>query len=146
MYKKLYCKHKMKKYLIVILIMFSVLIFNAYNVSNVYAGSDKTNMTTSSRKVTVKVLKATKKQIKIKIKNNGKKDFYFSELFVLKKQGKNKWKKVKFSEKAVFCKTIVARSGKSITVKLKWKKLFGKNLSRGKYKIKLVKTKSFKIK
>ena len=75
-----------------------------------------------------------------------KKDFYFSELFVLKKQGKNKWKKVKFSEKAVFCKTIVARSGKSITVKLKWKKFFGKNLSKGKYKIKFVKTKSFKIK
>ena len=66
MYKKLYCKHKMKKYLIVILIMFSGLIFNAYNVNNVYAGSDKTNMTTSSRKVTVKVLKATKKQIRIR--------------------------------------------------------------------------------
>lgn len=61
--------------------------------------------------------------------------YYFYERFVLKKREKNKWVKIKFKEKVGFRMSVVAWKKSNTIVKVKWKKFFGKNLSKGRYKI-----------
>ena len=129
---------KIRKVIIALLLIAGILGTNIYDVRNIYASAEDTRITTSKEHIEVK--------IKIKIKNNGEQDFWFSELFSLKKRQNGKWKKVKFSDDALFRKTITVEGGKSITVKLKWKRFFDKKLSKGKYKIKFIRSKTFKIK
>ena len=73
-------------------------------------------------------------------------DYYFSEKFVLKKRVKNKWKKVKFKENVGFRLTMIAWKNSNTTVKVKWKRFFGKDLPKGRYKIKYVRAVTFRIK
>lgn len=78
---------------------------------------------------------ATKKGLKLKVTNTSKRKFCYGGAFVLKKRVKNKWKKVQFKEPIMFVKTKTLWGKSSRTEKLKWKKFFGKNLSKGRYKI-----------
>lgn len=137
---------KIRKVIIALLLVAGIIGTNIYDVRNIYASAEDTRITTSKEHIEVKIISVSKKQIKIKIKNNGEQDFWFSELFSLKKRQNGKWKKVKFSDDALFRKTITVEGGKSITVKLKWKRFFDKKLSKGKYKIKFIRSKTFKIK
>lgn len=138
----------MKKVLITILIacVFSNLALTDYSVQNVYGGTNEKKATTSKKQINVKVLSVTKKELKLKITNTGNKTFFYSELFALKKRVKNKWKKIQFKDNVFFAKTRTVRGKSSVIVKINWKKYFDKNLPKGKYKIKFVKAKTFKIK
>lgn len=134
----------MKKILATMLMVFifSILFIDTVNIQSVYAKE----MTTKKTYIKVQLVSVTQKQMKLKITNKGKKDFYFSELYTLKKRINNKWKKVEFKDNAMFAKTRIAEAGKSTMVKIKWKKYFKNNLTKGKYKIKHIRTKVFRIK
>ena len=132
---------KMKK--IVSLIVFIVFLFNVRNVKEISYAKD---ITTSKKNITIKVEFATKKKIKLKFTNKGKKDFYFSGNFILKKFERGKWKRIQFKEDALFPKTMIVKGNNSIIVEYKWKKFFNNNLSKGKYKLKWVKNQKINIK
>ena len=102
--------------------------------------------TTKPNKICIKVIKCNKHNIKIKIINSGKEDFYYSKRFTLKKYTRKKWKKKKFKNGVAFAKTAVVKAYSQEYVTIKWKDYFKKKLRKGKYKIKLVKTKKFVIK
>lgn len=91
-------------------------------------------MTESKKHVRIKVLSANEKQLRLKFINKGDKDFYYGERFVLRKRVKNKWEKVEFKKKVGFRITMIAWKKRNTIVKVKWKKFFGKNLSKGRYK------------
>lgn len=139
----------MKKTLIIMLMIciFSNLVFICDGKRNIYGSTDEYMVTENKKHIKVKVLSANRKQLKLNFINKGNKDFYFSEKFVLKKRVKNKWKKVKFKENVGFRITMIAWKNSNTTVKVKWKKFFGKNLSKGRYKIKYARFyKTFRIK
>jgi len=101
----------------------------------------------SKKNISMKVLCVSKKKIKIKFTNKGSQVFHYPLYFTLEKRVKGKWKKVKFKKRAVFTKTLCELKGNSsTTVKITWKPYFGKNLSKGKYRIKWVHNKVFRIK
>lgn len=138
----------MKKILVTLLMMFIAngLMFVGNVNQNVYGSTDEYAISTNKKYIKVKVISATKEQIKLRFINTGNKDFYFRENFVLKKRIKNKWKKVKFKEIVGFRLSVIAYKKTNTTVKLRWKRFFDNNLTKGKYKIKLVRTKTFRIK
>lgn len=137
---------QIRKRIIVVLVIMSIGGVVANGTENVYGSASGAMFTTNKKDIRVKVISASSKQLKLKIVNKGKTDFYFSELFVLKKWKDGKWKKVRFKDDVVFRKTMVVEGGESITLKLKWKKYYGKKLSKGKYKIKFIRSKTFKVK
>ena len=106
------------------------------------------NVSGDAKEIKVKIVKYNSKVIKIKLTNLSKKhEVMFYPGFNLKKLKNNKWKSVKFLPKqGVFAKTNILDIKESKIITIKWKKYFGKNLSKGKYKIKLVKSKRFRIK
>lgn len=140
----------MKKLIIILLVccVFSELLFVYNGNENIYGSTNKYASTRSKKNIKVKVQSATKKQLKLKITNKGERSFYYWGGFVLKKHVKNKWKEVQFKEGGVmFAKTRCTWGKSSTTVKFKWKKFFGKNLSKGRYKIKYARfNKTFRIK
>ena len=127
----------MKKVIITILIVciFSNVLLTDYSVQNVYGSTKEKKFTTGKKNIKVKVKLATKKQLKLKVTNITKRKFFYGGAFVLKKRVKNKWKKVKFKGPIMFVKTKTLWGKSSRIEKLKWKKFFGKNLSKGRYKI-----------
>lgn len=139
----------MKKKIIILLVfcIFSEILFTYSGIQKVCGSTVEYPMTESKKYVKMKVLLVNKKQLKLKFINKGDKDYYFGEKFVLKKRVKNKWKKVKFKEKVGFRITMIAWKESNTVVKVKWKKFFGKNLSKGRYKIKYARFhKTFRIK
>lgn len=137
----------MKKVVIILLVccIFSELLFVCNDNQNVYASTEKYALARSKKYIKVKVQSVTEKQIKLKITNKGERIFYYWGGFVLKKRVKNKWKKVQFN--GYFPKTQETWGKSSTIVRFKWKKFFGRNLSRGKYKIKYARFyKTFRIK
>lgn len=139
----------MKKVVIILLVccIFSEMLFVYNGIQSVNGKTVEYPMTESKKHVKVKVLSANEKQLSLKFINKGDKDFYFGERFVLRKRVKNKWEKVEFKEKVGFRITMIAWKKRNTFVKVKWKKFFGKNLSKGRYKIKYARFyKTFRIK
>ena len=142
-------KNKMKKVVIILLVccLFSEILFSYTGNQSVYGKTVEYQMTESKKHVKMKVLSVNKKQVKLKIINKGDKDYYFYERFVLKKREKNKWKKIEFKENVGFRMSMVAWKKSNTIIRVKWKKFFGKNLSKGRYKIKYARfNKTFRIK
>lgn len=102
--------------------------------------------TTSKKNINVEIEKVNKKYIKIKLTNNGDEDLYYWRGFELKKKKGKAWKKINYKKPFKFPKTSVLKVNETKTYKIKWKKYYGKKLSKGKYKIRLVKTRKFSIK
>lgn len=127
----------MKKMVIILLVccIFSEMLFVQDDNQNVYGSTYKEELAKKGKYVKVKVQSATKKGLKLKVTNTSKRKFCYGGAFVLKKRVKNKWKKVQFKEPIMFVKTKTLWGKSSRTEKLKWKKFFGKNLSKGRYKI-----------
>ena len=97
------------------------------------------------KKVVVKVVSASKRKIKIKVTNNKKKELFYSKQFSLKKYKGGTWKKIPINRK--FTQLLkYLKEGDSVTYKITWKEYLGENLSKGKYKIKWIKTTVFNIK
>lgn len=142
-------KKVMKKVLSIVLIicLFSGLVFTNSAIKNVYGKADDVSLTTNKKNIKVEIKSVSKKQIKLRFINSGRKDFTFTEDFILKKRFNNKWKKVKWKKDVIRTLTakIVWKKSKSIE-KVKWKRFLGHNLSKGKYKLKYVKTVRFRIK
>ena len=139
----------MKKVLVILLVccVFSELLFVYNGNQNVYGSTNKYDLAKSKKYIKVKVQSVTKKQLKLKITNKGERRFCYWGGFILKKRVKNKWKKVQFKEGVMFAKTRYTWGKSSTTVKFHWKKFFGKNLSKGRYKIKYARFyKTFRIK
>ena len=138
----------MKKVLAIILIIciFCNLSLISYGIQNIYGSTDEYIATLSKKHIKVKIVSVNKKQLKLNFMNKGNKDFLFGEKFVLKKRVKNKWKKVKFKENVGFRITMTAWKNSNTTVKVKWKRFFGKDLPKGRYKIKYVRAVTFRIK
>lgn len=139
----------MKKVLSIVLIicLFSGLVFTNSAIKNVYGKADDFSLTTNKKNIKVEIKSVSKKQIKLRFINKGNENFAFTELFTLKKRVNNKWKKVKWKKDVIRTLTakIVWKKSKSIE-KVKWKRFLGHNLSKGKYKLKYVKTVRFRIK
>ena len=129
-------KKKVKRIVIILIVCIFGEILFAYNGNqNVYGSTEKWALAQSNKYIKVKVQSATKKGLKLKVINTTKRKFFYGGAFVLKKRVKNKWKKVKFKGPIMFVKTKTLRGKSSRREKLKWKKFFGKNLSKGRYKI-----------
>lgn len=138
----------MKRILTVLVIcIFSNVVFMSVSHQDVHGSTDDYLMTENKKDIRVKVISANRKQLKLRLINKGNLDYCFYEKFILKKRVRNKWKKVKFKENVGFCITMIAWKNSNTTVKVKWKKFFGRNLPRGKYKIKYARFyKTFRIK
>lgn len=139
----------MKKVIVILLVccLFSDILFMHNGIQEVYGSTVEYPMTESKKHVKMKVLSVNKKQVKLKIINKGDKDYYFYERFVLKKREKNKWKKIEFKENVGFRMSMIAWKKSNTIIRVKWKKFFGKNLSKGRYKIKYARfNKTFRIK
>ena len=137
-------KKKMKKALSIVLFicLFSGLVFTNSGIKNIYGKADDFSLTTNKKNIKVEIKSVSKKQIKLRFINSGRKDFTFTEDFILKKRVNNKWKKDVIR---TLTAKIVWKKSKSIE-KVKWKRFLGHNLSKGKYKLKYVKTVRFRIK
>ncbi len=138
----------MKRILMILMIcIFSNVVFMNVFHQNVCGNTDEYLMTDNKKDIRVKVMSANRKQLKLKLINKGNIDYCFGEEFILKKRVRNKWKKVQFKEKVGFRITMIAWKKKNTVVKVKWKRFFGRNLPRGKYKIKYARFyKTFRIK
>lgn len=138
----------MKKTIIILAIcIFTNVAFMNVSQQNVYGSTDEYLMTDNKKDMRVKIMSVNRKQLKLKLINKGNMDYCFDEEFILKKRVRNKWKKVQFKEKVGFRITMIAWKKKNTVVKVKWKKFFGRNLTRGKYKIKYARFyKTFRIK
>ena len=99
----------------------------------------------SEKGVEVNVVNATNKYIKITVNNKRKNSVYISKRFVLKKKVKGKWKKIHFKKGVKFAKTVTILQNEKKTIKIKWKKYFGRNLKKGKYKIIFIKANRFSL-
>lgn len=135
-------KHFNKKNIIIFVGIVALLcFFNSIETKTVRASS-----TTKADDIAVKIVSVNKRKIKIKITNKGTEDFYYSRSFELKKYTKNKWIKKKFKRGVTFAKTSVIEAHNHVYITIKWKDYFKKKLRKGRYKIKLVKTKTFTVK
>ena len=141
-------KTKMKKVLVTTLIicLFCDFVFTSNSMQNVYGQTDEFSLTTNKENIKVEIKSASKKQIKLRFINKGNENFAFTEFFTLKKQVNNKWKKVKWKKDVEVSLTKIAWRKDKTIVKVKWKRFLGHNLSKGKYKLKYVKTVKFRIK
>ena len=141
-------KKKMKKVLSIVLIicLFSGLIFTNSGIKNIYGKADDFSLTTNKKNIKVEIKSVSKKQIKLRFINKGNENFAFTESFTLKKRVNNKWKKVKWKKDVLISLTKIAWRKDKTIVKVKWKRFLGHNLSKGKYKLKYVKTVRFRIK
>ncbi len=97
-----------------------------------------------SRNVYMKIISATPKTIKIKIFNKSENIARYSESFTLYKYKDGKYKKIKKISKTPKSLYLVKKNDSKVE-KLVCKKLFGKKLSKGKYKIKWIQSKKFTI-
>lgn len=94
------------------------------------------------------VIKVNKKFVKISIKNKSKKyRVFYHPGFELEKYKNKKWKRIRFkTKKAYFARTAVLDKREKRIVKIKWKDYYKKNLSKGKYRLHLVRNNIFHIK
>lgn len=101
-----------------------------------------------NKKVDVSIKQVNSSYIKMSLKNLSiKRMAYYRPAFTLYKYKNKKWKKVKFLPgKDFFALTSTLAKNEKRTITIKWKKYFGKNISKGKYKIKYIEKKKFCIK
>ena len=106
-------KKKMKKVLSIVLFicLFSGLVFTNSGIKNIYGKADDFSLTTNEKNIKVEIKSVSKKQIKLRFINSGRKDFTFTEDFILKKRVNNKWKKVKWKKDVI----------RTLTAKIVWK-------------------------
>ena len=97
-----------------------------------------------SRNVYMKIISATPKTIKIKIFNKSENIARYSESFTLYKYKDGKYKKIKKIAKTPKSLYLIKKNDSKVE-KLVCKKLFGKKLSKGRYKIKWIQSKKFTI-
>ena len=145
-------RKKLKQLLVIIMtacILFTSMLWDglAIDAAEVATMQQPKKNSSSKKNITMKVLYISKKKIKLKFTNKGSQDFDYSLLFTLEKRVKGKWKKVKFKKDAKFPKCLfVLKGNSSITKKIIWKQYFDNNLSKGKYRIKWIHNKVFRIK
>jgi len=144
-------RKKLKQLLVIIMtacILFTSMSWDglAIDAAEVATMQQPKKNSSSKKNISMKVLCVSKKKIKIKFTNKGSQNFYYYPYFILEKRVKGKWKKVKFKKDAMFAKTAFVPGNSSWTIKIIWKQYFDKNLSKGKYRIKLVHNKVFKVK
>lgn len=132
--------------MILLLSLFSLLVLNAGNITAVsHIKKTTTSKSYSVNNCKMKILSVSKKRIILKFTNNGICNFEYPMYFTLKKYKKGKWKKIDFKAK-VPKELYTLERNSSIIKKIVWKKFFKVNLTKGKYKIKWIRTKEFKIK
>ena len=103
------------------------------------------NVTTKLQKVTVEITKVNKEYIEIILVNTGKEYFPYWGGFTLEKLEQQKWQRKNHINGITFPKTKTLTAYSTKIIRIRWKDYYGSNLSRGKYKIKLVKEKIFDI-
>ena len=99
----------------------------------------------NSKNLEMKIISATSKKIEIVIVNKGNDIAGYSKIFTLYKFNKGKWKEIKRFSKTPKCLCPIKKNN-SKSEKIICRKHFKRRLSKGKYKIKWVKTKKFSIK
>ena len=77
-------KKEMKKVLSIVLIicLFSGLVFTNSAIKYVYGKADDVSLTTNKKNIKVEIKSVSKKQIKLRFINSGRKDFTFTEDFI----------------------------------------------------------------
>lgn len=102
-------------------------------------------ITTTPRKVIVEITKVNKEYIEIILVNTGKDYFYYWGGFTLEKLKEQKWERERHIDDITFAKTRTLEAYSTKIIRIKWRDYYGSNLSIGKYKIKLVKERTFNI-
>lgn len=143
----------MKKFKFIIFLgIFVLLLTSNFNHSTIVSRAESQEEYTTSKAykkkyIKVKILSASSKKIKIKMINNGDKTYRYSPVFTVKRKQKDKWKKIKFGQNAMFPKCLYTLEGKSSkTVTIKWKSYYDHNLPKGTYRIIWISSQKFKIK
>lgn len=103
------------------------------------------NVTTKLQKVTVEITKVNKEYIEIILVNTGKEYFCYWGGFTLEKFNQQKWQRKNHINGITFPKTKTLAAYETKIIRIRWKDYYGSNLSRGKYKIELIKRKNFDI-
>lgn len=123
-----------------------ILFFGIGSQTTVQAGiSDQKQMYLSGEKnLRMELVSASSKMIKIKMINTEDTTGGYSKVFTLYKWENKSWKRVKSISKIPKCLFPVKGNGSKIE-KIVCKEHFGKNLEKGKYKLKWVSSKCFTI-
>lgn len=134
----------MKKLKKVLIILLGISIqMSMYNYVNAYGSTS--NVQEFNWNVNIEIISATSKKIKIKIINKEDDIAHYAESFVLYKYKKGEWKKIKRISPTP--KTLYLIKGKSSKTKtIVCEKTFGKELPKGKYKLKWIQSNKFTIK
>lgn len=137
-------KQKVKRGLIILLGL--SIQMSMYNYVNAYGSTRNVQADYPENvNINIKIISATPKKIKIKFINKGDGIAHYGASFTLYKYKKGKWKKIDIVSKTP--KTLrPIEVNSSRTEKIICKKIFGKKLSKGKYKLKWVQSKKFTIK
>lgn len=134
--------------------IFLIVLFNIiYSDTKCIAASKDSYVTYGNKSYTkkyisVKVISANSKKIKMKLKNRGSKTYLYSEVFKIRKYKKGKWRKINYRKDAKFAKCLYKlEPNDSKIIKIAWKKYFDtEDFKRGKYKIIWMSNCSFRIK
>ena len=122
--------------LLIIMMLFAV------NDMNVCAMD---GITTNPKKVTVEIIESNEEYIEIALINKGEEYFHYWGGFVLKKLNGHKWQEMKMIEEIYFPKTRELKSNEIKIIKIKWKDYYGKNLTKGNYRIEIINMMEFYI-
>lgn len=122
--------------LLIIMMLFAV------NDMNVCAMD---GITTNPKKVTVEIIESNEEYIEIALINKGEEYFHYWGGFVLEKLNGHKWQEMKMIEEIYFPKTRELKSNEIKIIKIKWKDYYGKNLTKGNYRIEIVNMMEFNI-
>ena len=130
----------MKKIIKIIIIFILIFTFS-------YTANIEREAYGKKKDIKMNILFVSNKKIVMDFTNKNDQELYYTLSFTLKKYNKGKWKKVQFKDNAKFPKCLCVLKGNSKRKeKIIWRDYFDTNLKKGKYKIKWIGTKTFKIK
>lgn len=136
---------KIKKGLLIIFLGVYIQM-NMYSYVKSYGSTRNTQAyITPNRNIDIKIISATSKTIKIELLNKSDDIAYYTISYTLYKYKRGKWEKIKKISKTPKSLCPIKKNGRK-TEKIVCKKHFGKNLSKGKYKIKWIQSRKFTIK
>lgn len=100
---------------------------------------------TRLQKVNVEIKKVNEEYIEIILVNTGKEYCPYWGGFTLEKLKWKKWQYKSYIDGIAFRKTETLAANGTKIIRIKWKDYYGRNLSEGKYRIRLIKEKMFDI-